>query len=216
MGVTAKQPDQEIKYEPIPMGLHTAICYGVFDLGTQHIVGKTSTGESFDNWLRRVLIVWELPEVRGEFERDGKKMDLPRAISQEYTLSLHSKSGLRHDLETWRSKGFTENELKGFDITKLLGVPCQIQVIHKPSKDGSKTYSNVGSIVQAPKGYEAVLENDPVYFSFEDNMEIPETIPEWIQNKIKQSKEWKDSEDTPDNVTPLDVDLNELNEDVPF
>lgn len=206
MGIIAKQPDTDIKYDPVPQGLHVGICYGIFDLGTQH-------SEFYDTWHRKIIIVWELPEVRGQFEKDGETKDLPKAISNEYTLSLHSKSALRHDLETWRSKGFTEDELSGFDITRLLGVPCQIQVIHKQSKDGTKTYSNVGGIVQAPKGYNKQPENEPIYFSFEEHgQSIPEKTPEWIVNKIKQSKEWR-SFDQPSNITPLN---EEKDPDVPF
>jgi hypothetical protein len=207
MGIVAKDTGKDIVYDPIPQGLHNAICYAVYDLGTQY-------SEKFNTEQRKILICWELPDVRGDFEKDGEVKNLPKAISAEYTLSLSEKSNLRHDLETWRSRSFTPEELEGFDITKLLGVPCQIQVIHKKSKDGVKTYSNVGGIVRAIQGYDKKPENKCIYFSFEDHGEnIPDGIPEWIVNKIHQSKEWKDLQAPPDNVTPLN---QESDDETPF
>jgi len=32
--------------------------------------------------------------------------------------------------------------------------------------------------------------NDTVYFSFEEEMEIPDNLPEWILNMIMQSREY--------------------------
>ena len=149
MSLTAKDSGSGLNYDPIPEGLHLAHCYSVVDLGTQ--VSEYNGKEIVRN---RVLITWELPDERIDIEKeDGTKVNLPRAISAEYTLSLHDKAALRHDLETWRSKQFTDDELDGFNLEKLLGVSAQIQVLHKKSADGKKTYANVTSIVPAPKGY---------------------------------------------------------------
>ena len=181
-------------FTPIPEDLHLAICYGIWDLGSQF------TNFS-DHPVHQVVIVWELPEVRGEFERDGKKMDLPRAISQKYTVSLHEKANLRKALESWRGKKFTEEELKGFDLKKLLGVPCQIQVLHNV-KDG-KTYANVGAIIKAPQGKKIAPENPLTFFSFEDGKDIPLNTPQWIKDIITKAEEFKGMrQDTP----PVETD----------
>jgi hypothetical protein len=169
-------------YEPIPEDLHLAICYGIWDLGMQY-------NDHWHQTVHKVVIVWELPEVRGEFERDGKKVNLPRAISKQYRLSLHKKAGLRKDLESWRGKKFTDEELsKGFDLKKLLGVPCQIQVLHNKVED--KTYANVSAIIKAPGGIKLLPENPITFFSFEDGVEIPPSTPEWITKLIKEAKEY--------------------------
>jgi len=104
--------------------MHKAICYGVYDLGTQF-------NETFGNKNHKVLLQWELPEARIDIQKDGEDLNLPRAQSKIYTLSLHEKANLRKDLESWRGKSFTATELEGFDLKNLLGVDCQLQVIHK-------------------------------------------------------------------------------------
>lgn len=169
-------------FTPIPEDLHLAICYGIWDIGTQFT-------HFSDHPVHKVVIVWELPEVRGEFERDGKKVDLPRAISKQYTVSLHKKASLRKDLESWRGRKFTDEELKGFDLKKLLGVPCQIQIIH--NKVEEKTYANISAIIKAPAGKYPTSENSLTFFSFEDGTEIPKNTPQWIVELIKGAEEFK-------------------------
>src|SRR6185436_8399648 len=109
--------------QPIDPGVYTAACYGIIDLGT-HL------NPVFGSEQHKILVQWELPEVRGEFERDGKKLNLPRAVSKRYTLSLSEKANLRRDLESWRGRKFATQELAGFDLRALLGVSCQLQIVH--------------------------------------------------------------------------------------
>lgn len=180
MALIAK--DKGGDYEPIPEDLHLAICYGIWDLGMQFY-------DYYHQIIHKVVINWELPEVRGDFEKNGKKVNLPRTISKKYTLSLHKKAGLRKDLESWRGKKFTEEELsKGFDLKKLLGVPCQIQVLHNKVED--KIYANVSAIIKAPQGIKVIPENPITFFSFEESIEIPPSTPEWISKLIKEAKEY--------------------------
>jgi hypothetical protein len=72
---------------------------------------------------------------------------------KRYTLSLHEKANLRRELETWRGKKFTAEEGEGFDLEKLLGANCQLQVIHNEKDDGT-VYANVQAIVPAGRGLE--------------------------------------------------------------
>ena len=58
---------------------------------------------------------------------DGK----PFLISRRYSLSLHEKSSLRRDLESWRGRAFTQEELRGFDLEVLIGVGCLVSVVHE-------------------------------------------------------------------------------------
>ena len=180
MGLTARDKGGG-DYIPIPEDLHLAVCYGIFDIGTQF-------SERYQKSIHKVVIVWELPHCRGDFERDGKMVNLPRAISKTYRVSLHKKADLRKDLESWRGQRFAEEELKGFDLKKLLGASCQIQVIHNKVED--KTYSNISAITKAPKGTKTTPENPMKFFSFEDNTDIPEGTPEWISDLIKNAEEW--------------------------
>ena len=209
MGLTVRKT---VNFDPVPQGLHHAVCYGLYDLGTQF-------QEKFGTYIRKVLIAWEIPGERILIERDGVKTDLPRAISRQYTQSLHEKANLRKDLESWRGKAFTAEELEGFNLKDILGSNCMIQVIHK-SKDG-KTYANVANIVSLGKGMVKTQPENPLrYFSFEDGDIIPEGTPDWISDIIKASGEWQTlqgggmpEQDSP----PVDDGLGQIaEEDIPF
>lgn len=182
MPLTAKEGNGA-HFEPVPQGLHIGVCYAVWDLGTHRI-------EEWKKDVHKILLSWEIPEERIELEKDGEIQDLPRVISRKYTLSLHSKADLRKDLESWRGKVFTPEELEGFDIYNVLKAPCQLNIIHN-EKD-KRVYANISSIVPAPKGTKIQPENSTMVFSFEDYPEkgIPEGTPDWIQEIIKDSQEW--------------------------
>lgn len=128
MAIIAKKP--ESSFTPCPEGLHQAVCVDVVDLGLQ----KGQFGEK-----HKVELRWQTdtedPETRRRFQ-----------LRKWYTLSLHEKASLRKDLECWRGRKFTEQELAGFDLEKLIGINCQLQVIHNITDDG-KTYDNVQAIV---------------------------------------------------------------------
>lgn len=170
--------------EPIPAGLHQAVCTGVYDLGTQY-------NEKFKKNIRKCLISWEFPEERIKIEKDEKTIDVPRELSKQYTLTLSAKSGLLTDLVSWRGRPFTPEELKGFNLHQLLGVNALIQVIHT-EKDG-RTYANIKSITPLYKNMvKKEAENPLNFFSFNDNNSIPETTPQWIVEIIKKSVEWNE------------------------
>jgi hypothetical protein len=107
---------------------------------------------------------------------------------------------LRKDLESWRGKKFTEEELEGFDVKNVLGKPCQIQVLHS---EGKKKYANIASIVSWPRGAnQPKIESELLYYEIH-NQEVFAKIPEWIQKKIVESETYKKtdgflSDDTPD------------------
>jgi hypothetical protein len=188
---------------PIEPGVYIATCYGLIDLGTHQ-------NERFNKTARKVLIQWEIPDSRMDIERDGESLNLPRAISERYTLSLSEKANLRKALESWRGRRFTAEELKGFDLKNVLGKPCQIQVINESSKDGTRTYAKVGAIMALPKGTTApALENPLMFFSFEDSdrPEIPETLPEWVRGLIQESEEWQNL--TTKSTEEVDKELDE-------
>lgn len=143
MAIIAREP--ESKFTPAPEGLHQAVCVDVHDLGMQ----QTPWGEK-----HKVLLVWQLDAVDEETERRFQ-------VRKTYTLSLSEKANLRRDLECWRGRKFTQDELQGFDLEKLLSANCQLQVVHNLSDDG-KVFANVQALVPfnaklgpkiAPAGY---------------------------------------------------------------
>lgn len=83
----------------------------------------------------------------------------------------------------------------GYNLRDLVGKECLIGVIHTKSKDGSKTYANIQTIGQIPKGLNCPPQiNTSQYFvlDVEDfDQEIFEKLPEFVQKKIMESKEYK-------------------------
>lgn len=172
--------------ELIPAGNHIARCYSMVHVGTnkEMIMGA-------EKILNKVRITWELPQEMRVF--DESKGDQPMVISKEYTLSMHEKSNLRKDLESWRGKGFTEDQAKSFDVAQLLGVPCLLNVIHRAAKNG-KEYANISSITTLIKGMECPVQvNETFEFNFTDKFDpqLVESFPDFIKDKIKTSSEYK-------------------------
>ena len=150
--------DNATNIDPVPEGVHIAVNYAVCDLGTQ---------ESKFGPARKVLLIWELPEQRIQMERDGKQIDMPRAISARFTLSLNEKASLRRCLESWRGRSFTAQELKGFDLAAVLGKPLQIQVMKAVSKEG-REYSKPAAYMALPKGMQTPEpENETILFFYD-------------------------------------------------
>jgi len=165
-------------FEQCPAGSFAARCYQIIDLGHQTFEWK---GEA--KVAPKVRITWELNEMM----QDGR----PFSISREYTASIGDKANLRKDLEAWRGRPFTTAELGNFSLENVLGAPCLLGVVHKPSKDGSKVYANVGSIMALPKGMACPeLVNPAVKFDIGTfDQKVFDGLSSYVQKKILMSKE---------------------------
>lgn len=181
-------------YPVIEAGSYPARCVGVIDLGIQH---NEFTGKDQE----RVRLVWELPTER--VEMDGE--DKPRWLSKPYTASLHEKATLRKDLDAWRGKPFTQEELSGFDLHNVLNAPCILSVVNQEGKNGS-VYAKVGGISKIMKGMEVPPLENPM-FSFDmdadDAETVLESLPKWMQDEVKNSITWK-AKTTVTNLSELD------------
>jgi hypothetical protein len=134
-------------FTPAPAGTHAAVCVDLVDLGMIEVtyLGKTQL-------KHKIVIVWQIDENLD----DGR----PFLVRRRYTCSLHEKATLRRDLESWRGRSFTDQELQAFDLEALLSVPCLINVIHE-TRNGS-VYANVASVMRLPKGMIALVPRDYV------------------------------------------------------
>ncbi|WP_034256833.1 phage replication initiation protein, NGO0469 family [Adhaeribacter aquaticus] len=186
-------PDEEIiatstgekSFELIPAGNYLARCYSMILLGTvtEEYEGRTKENE-------KVRITWELPtETRVYKEENGPQ---PSVISKEYTLSMGDKANLRKDLESWRGKQFTDDEAKSFNVSKLIGIPCQLNIIHKVSKQG-KSYATIATVSPLMKGIECPPQVNPSFIfnirSFQQDKF--NSLPQFLKEKIKATKEGK-------------------------
>lgn len=163
-------------FEQLPAGTYPAWCYSVVDIGYQRnsYQGTESTKE-------QIIVSFEFPTC--QIEIDGEKK--PMIMSTFYTLSLSSKANLRKDLESWRGRAFTSEELKGFDVKNIIGKPCTVSVYH--NEDGKARIKGVSSAmngVTIPAMY-----NAPLWFSIDEHG-IPsqqyKAVPEWMKDFIER------------------------------
>ena len=169
-------------FEQCPAGSFAARCYQIIDLGHQTFEWK---GEA--KVAPKVRITWELNEMMS----DGR----PFSISREYTASIGEKANLRKDLEAWRGRPFSAEELRNFSLENVLGAPCLLGIVHKPSKDNSKVYANVGSIMALPKGMPSPeLVNPAVKFDIGTfDQKVFDGLSSYVQKKILMSKELEEN-----------------------
>jgi hypothetical protein len=202
--------------ELIPVGNHFARCYRMLLLGT---IEEEFEGNKVKN--KKIMLSWELPTELRVFKKGDEEK--PMTIHKEFTASIGKRANLRKMIDSWRGKALTEEEAKFFDITKLLGKACLLNVIHKVGKkDPSKITEDIASVAPLVKGmptYEAV--NEVTYFNFTDKFDqaLVEKLPDFVKNKIKSSDEWKEKMGqaqpgitVTDTHTPPPVD----DEDLPF
>lgn len=139
----------------------------------------------------KVMLNFEIPGERVEVKKEnGETEPAPMTIGKEYTLSLNEKANLRKDLESWRGRQFTTDELKGFQVEKVVGQPCMLSVLHKPNAQG-KVYARISAISGLPKGVECPpIWHQPVIYEIDhgDN-DIFKALPNWIKAKILASGE---------------------------
>ena len=177
-------------FKRVPPGAYIGRCYSLIDLGTQLTSGNF--GEKLQHKIR---IGWELfgEDENGEpltIDVNGRMM--PMTISKSYTVSLHEKASLRKDLAAWRGKDFTDEEAKGFDVQKLLGAYCMVNVTS--SESNGKTYSNVAGLTPLPgalKNAKPAPVHEHVVFDLDKpDMTVFGGFHEKLQDAIKRSPEW--------------------------
>ena len=202
MSIVAKGGEKSSSFPSVSVGVHKARCIKVIDLGTQK-----NEFEGNITWKRQVLVIWETPDQTNETSE-------PLTISRFYTLSLHEKSNLGIDLTSWRGRPFSETEKKGFDISKLIGHTCLLNVIK-----GNKN-NKIGSVMPLPKGDKIAEQyHTSVVFDFKDfqngKKEVFNQLSEGIRNIILRSKELEGLEHT-DNGDDNNGSTTVGHEPVPF
>ena len=169
-------------YPTVSVGVHKARCVRVIDLGTQQ-----NDYQGQISWKRQVMLIWEVPS-----ETDNKGE--PLTISKFYTLSLNEKANLANDLVSWRGRPFTETEKKAFDISKVAGKPCSINVIlNQNGKPKVSTVMPIGKNDEIAKQFHPNMVFSITDFQ-EKKMEVFNQLPEGIRNIILKSKELEGTE----------------------
>lgn len=173
--------------ELIPSGNYVARCYKMIQIGT---VEEIINGEK--KQLQKVRIGWEFPNDQKVFSEE--KGLQPISCDEEYTLSMGDKANLRKMLASWRGKDFSPEEAKAFDVTKLVGVSCMVNIIHVQSKrDASKIYSKIGSVSSIPKGIQVPAQINKTFILSYDSFDYEKfnLLPDFIKDKMKTSTEFQ-------------------------
>lgn len=172
-------------FVPLPPGLHPARIYLLAAVGPQ---------ETHYGVKNKLIVGFECPTLEAP---DGR----PMTITKWYTASLDERSNLYQDLKSWRGRPLPPDELHAFNLRRLVGPPCQIQV----SKD-----ANGRSVVDRilPKAIDEMPPpvHDPIIFDYErPDPAMLQALPEWVQKYITPSVAQTGA--APGQVTIVDEDV---------
>jgi len=206
-------------FEATPSGMHLARCYRIIDLGTQksEYMGQIK-------YLHKIMLGWEIHGTNDDGTplkmRDGR----PFAIFKNYTLSWSEKATLRGDLQSWRGKPFTQEEMRRFDLKTVLNAWCMLNVIERAGQDGNM-YVNVSGVTPVPSmikknGLPEPINKNELFNLTDPDMVMFDTFSENLKKKIQSSPEWEKlnkKTKTVDDIAPkaLATSFDE-DEDIPF
>jgi len=204
-------------FTPVPQGMHLARCYRVVDLGTQ----ETSYQGKVKN-LAKVMLQFE---VHGEDE-SGKPIVTdkgePMSISKNFTLSLGEMATLRKDLQTWRGREFTPEELRGFELKNVLGAWAMISVIKAMGTNG-KEYTNIAAILSVPPAIKKAglpnPHNELKIFSIDEaDTTLFDSFSKSLKEKIEKSPEWqaRGGVSAQASARPSVGSFEDMDSDIPF
>lgn len=208
-------------FEPVPQGVHLAICVNVIDLGWQAGSGK------YPKPKRQVYFKFEIPDVQVSWTKDGEDKTGPATIGRKFGLSLSDKSHLKPFLVSWRGKPFTSDELEAFDVTSVIGKLCQLSVVHEEGDvDGrKKIFARIsGAFPLIKEQKEALIKNPArakpstellVYSPEAHDDDIFEKLPEWMQETIEKRVEDPNAATDTQSQVPAGK-AEDFDDDIPF
>jgi len=171
-----------------------ARCTHVVDLGTQD--GPYG--------VKKQIYLW--------FELVNEGIDSQRnfTVGRFYTQSLNRKAALRSDLEGWRGKSFTSDELAAFNLAEFAKTPCQVIIGHYQKDDVVR--AEIKGISPMPQGASVPAAKAP-FFSFDmdsrDKGALDE-LPDWLRDIVLRAQEWEAPSPKP---VPESTDFDD---DIPF
>jgi hypothetical protein len=217
MSLTAKDSGGG-SFTPVAAGMHLARCYRIVDLGTQK-----SEYQGQVKHLQKVMIQFE---VHGE-DDSGKALVTakgePMSISKNFTLSLAEKATLRKDLQAWRGRDFTADELRGFELKNVLGAWAMITAAKSVGNNG-KDYTNIVSINPVPvaikkAGLPEGFNKLAMFVIDNPDMELFETFGNSLKEKIQGSPEWRarnGGQQPASRPGPEGSGFDDMDSDIPF
>ena len=207
-----RETKNESTFKLPPAGSHLGRLYRILDLGTQKVEWQGAI-----KMQRKLMFSFELHGEDNEGQplttNDGK----PLMISKRYTMSLGEQSTLRKDLESWRGKKFTPEELQGFDLNVLLGKFAMCNVTHN-DREG-KTYANLSGLSQVPAALKKLPEptgvNELFILSLDEFDQAKfDSLSDGLKEVIKKSAEWRGTNG--EEEANKAVALAQIDDDMPF
>ena len=181
----------------LEVAVYPARVVQMIDLGLQD--GGEWKGEK-KSPVNKIHVTYELVDSF-LVDADGAEVeDKPRWVSEE--LKIFSPDVDKANCNK-RYQAIDPDLVHDYNWAEVITNPCNVMIIHKESK--GKTYANVGTItpyIVSKRNPELVpLQNEAKVFDLaEPDMDVFESLPQWIKDKIVANLEFKGS--------PLDKALN--------
>ena len=182
-GFTFSAKPSQGEYKLPPAGNHAAYCFSVTYLGSFEDEYKEQK-----KIVRKIRLDFEMPLET--FEEDGKTK--PYGANIQMNVSMFEAANFRKFLESWRGGKYSDEQaMQGVDVSKFVGHPAMINVVHEPNKAGN-VYANIKSIAPLPKGFSLPpMANEKRLYSVDQHSdeEFNKLTP-YLQEKVRSSKEW--------------------------
>ena len=202
MSLTLKQGEND--FEKLEKGIYHATCFRMVDLGTQDNTYKGETNKRLQVRLDFEITEALDPDTNQVLMADGR----PFGVGKEYTASLFESANLRKDLESWRGKSFTQEELDSLELTDFLGCTVKIEVgLTQQTAEFAGGNPKIMRLSEPRNGTEQVATVNPqvafdmsVYcdeFNGNSNAnskamcDVFDEVPAYLQKKVEESYEYR-------------------------
>ena len=218
MGLTVSASGNSSTFKSVPPGMHLARCYRIIDMGTQPTNWKGKVGAQ-----PKVMIQFEVHSEDAEGNALVTDKGEPMSISKNFTASLADKAILRQELENWRSRAFTVDELAGFQLKNVLGAWAMLSIVKEKGNDGND-YTNISSInpvsSQIKKAGLPTPHNELKIFDLDNpDMALFETFGNKTKEKIQNTPEWKERDNVKyqkEQNASANSGFDDMADDIPF
>lgn len=187
--VQGNKKESKYKLEPLDAGVYPTRLVQLIDLGLQP--QKPYQGKDKPP-AHEVMMTYEFVDEFLKDEDGNDVEDKPRWYSE--TLPLYSLEADKAK-STQRYYALDPDGKYGGDFVKCLGTPVNTTLVH--NKSGEKLYVNIANIAtMRPRDADKCppLVNEPKYFDLDSpDLNTFGTLPEWIQDKIKNNLNFKGS-----------------------
>ena len=136
-----------------PASIHPGVCVDVVDRGMKDTGFGMKLRKSIHFLIDENIPTgtWTHPHTGEVVEVHEKLAGKPFMVSASFNATLGEGSHLRKFLRTWRGEDFTREELQGFELDSVIGVPCALTIVH--NENDGKWYANNEGITALPEGW---------------------------------------------------------------